>query len=170
MKNFVMEKKMKRRLAAAFVCLALSLVVLDAHVIVTPRESTAGAEQIYSVSVPNELTVPSTALELEVPAGMHVIQIATGEGFTFDVKKDGNQIVSITWKREIKPKERSVFTFTAHNPQPGALQWKAHQTFADGSMRHWIGERGSKEPASVTTIVPTGGTTTAPPADPAHKH
>ena len=53
----------------------------------------------------------------------------------------------------------SLFTFTAHNPQPGALQWKAHQTFADGSMRHWVGERGTKEPASVTTIVPKGGAT-----------
>jgi uncharacterized protein YcnI len=161
---------MKRRFAAAFVCLALSLVVLDAHVIVTPRESTAGAEQVYRVSVPNELTVPSTTLELEVPAGMHIIEIATGEGFTFDVKKDANQIVSITWKREIKPKERAVFTFTAHNPPPGALQWKAHQTFADGSMKHWVGERGTKEPASVTTIVPKGGATAAPTADPTHKH
>ena len=105
------------------------------------------------------MTVSSMSLELEIPAGMHVMQIATGDGFTFDVKKDGNQIVSITWKREIKPKECAVFTFTAHNPQPGALQWKAHQTFADGSMRHWIGERGTKEPASVTTIVPKGGAT-----------
>ena len=162
---------MKKHIVAAFVCLALSLVVLDAHVIVTPRESVAGAEQIYSVSVPNELTVSSTMLELDIPAGMHVMQIATGDGFTFDVKKDGNQIVSITWKKEIKPKERAVFTFTAHNPQPGALQWKAHQTFADGSMKHWIGERGTKEPASVTTIVPKGeATKAAPAADPAHKH
>ena len=101
---------------------------------------------------------------------MHVMQVAAGDGFTFDVKKDGNQIVSITWKREIKPKERALFTFTAHNPQPGAMQWKAHQTFADGTMKHWVGERGSKEPASVTTIVPKGGATTAPAADPAHKH
>lgn len=161
---------MKKQIAAALVCLALSLAVLDAHVIVTPRESVTGAEQVYSVSVPNELTVPSTTLELEIPAGLHVMQIATGEGFTFDVKKNGNQIVSITWKREIKPKERAVFTFTAHNPQPGPLQWKAHQTFADGSMKHWVGERGSKEPASVTTIVPKGGAAAAAPGDPAHKH
>ena len=161
---------MKKQIAAALVCLALSLAVLDAPVIVTPRESVTGAEQVYSVSVPNELTVPSTTLELEIPAGLHVMQIATGEGFTFDVKKDGNQIVSITWKREIKPKERAVFTFTAHNPQPGPLQWKAHQTFADGSMKHWVGERGSKEPASVTTIVPKGGAAAAAPGDPAHKH
>ena len=161
---------MNKHIAAVFACIVVSFVVLDAHVIVTPRESTAGAEQVYTVSVPNELTVNSTSLELEVPAGMHVMQVAAGDGFTFDVKKDGNQIVSITWKREIKPKERALFTFTAHNPQPGAMQWKAHQTFADGTMKHWVGERGTKEPASVTTIVPKGGATTAPAADPAHKH
>jgi uncharacterized protein YcnI len=161
---------MTKHLAATVACLALSFIVLDAHVVVTPRESAAGAEQIYTVRVPTEGTVSSTSVELEIPAGMHVMQVASGEGFTFDVKKDGDRIVSITWKKEIKPKEFSLFTFTAHNPQPGALQWKAHQTFADGSMRHWVGERGTKEPASVTTIVPKGGTTTAPAADPAHQH
>lgn len=161
---------MKRTLAAAAFCLVVSLTVLDAHVVVTPRESTAGAEQIYTVRVPTEGTVSSTSMELEIPAGMHVMQVATGDGYTFDVKKDGNRIVSITWKQEIKPKEFKLYTFTAHNPQPGALQWKAHQTFADGSMRHWIGERGTKEPASVTTIVPKGGAAPAKPAEPDHKH
>ena len=160
---------MTKRFAAALVCLALTLVVLDAHVVVTPRESTAGAEQTYTVRVPTEGTVSSTSLELDIPEGMHVMQVAAGDGFTFDVKKEGNRIVSITWKREIKPKEFALFTFTAHNPQPGALQWKAHQTFADGSMRHWIGERGSKEPASVTTIVAKGEATKTAPA-PEHKH
>jgi uncharacterized protein YcnI len=164
------EKIMKKHIAAAFMCLALSLAVLDAHVIVTPRESAAGAEQAYTVRVPNERTVSSMSLELEIPAGMHVAQVASGEGFTFDVKKEGDRITSITWKREIKPKEFSLFIFTAHNPEPGALQWKAHQTFADGSMAHWVGERGSKEPASVTTIVPKGGTTKAAPAADEHKH
>jgi uncharacterized protein YcnI len=165
------EIVMKKHIAAAAFCLMLSLIVLDAHVVVTPRESTAGAEQIYTVRVPTEGTVSSTTLELDIPAGMHVMQVTSGDGFTFDVKKEGDRIVSITWKREIKPKEFALFTFTAHNPQPGALQWKAHQTFADGSMRHWIGERGTKEPASVTTIVPKGGAAAVPaPADPAHKH
>jgi uncharacterized protein YcnI len=170
MSVFVEGKDMKKPMTAAMVCLALSLVVLDAHVVVTPRESAAGAEQIYTVRVPTEGTVSSMSLELDIPDGLHVMQVTPGEGFTFDVKKDGDRIVSITWTREIKPKEFALFTFTAHNPQPGALQWKAHQTFADGSMRHWIGERGTKEPASVTTIVPNGSTTTAPAADPAHKH
>ena len=160
---------MKRRLAAAVVCLALSIVVLDAHVVVTPRESAPGAEQVYTVRVPAEGSVSSTSLELDIPEGVHVIEVTAGDGFTFDVKKDANGIVSITWKREIKPKEFALFTFKAHNPQSGTLQWKAHQTFADGSMQHWVGERGTKAPASVTTIT-AAATTTAPSADPAHKH
>src|SRR5688572_31403689 len=106
---------MKKRIAATLVCVALSLIVLDAHVVVTPRESAAGAEQVYTVRVPNEVTVSSMSVELEIPEGMHVMQVANGDGFTFDVKKDGNRIVSITWKKEIKPKEFSLFTFTAHN-------------------------------------------------------
>ena len=160
---------MKRRIAAGVICLVLSLAVLDAHVVVTPRESAAGAEQLYTVRVPTEGTVSSMSLELDIPEGLHVMQVTPGDGFTFDVKKDGNRIVSITWKREIKPKEFALFTFTAHNPQSGSLQWKAHQTFADGSMIHWIGERGTKQPASVTTIAPKGGAAkTAPEAD--HKH
>ena len=161
---------MKKHIAAGFICFALSLAVLDAHVTVTPRESMAGAEQIYTVNAMAEGTVSATTLELEIPAGIHVTQIAREDGVTFDVKKDGDRIVSITWKREIKPKGLARFTFTAHNPQPGPLQWKAHQTFADGSMRHWVGERGTKEPASVTTIVPKGGAKAAAPADPEHKH
>ena len=144
---------------------AFATTVASAHVIVTPRESAPGAEQTYTVRVPNELTVSSESVELEVPAGLHVMKVVPGEGYTFEVRKEEDRIVAITWKREIKPKEFSLFTFTAHNPSSGTLVWKAHQTFADGSMRHWVGERGSKEPASVTTIVANGEATKAPAED-----
>jgi uncharacterized protein YcnI len=161
---------MNRQIAAA----ALSFVVLSAasmraHVVVTPRESAAGAEQVYTVRVPAEGTVSSISLELEIPEGLDVMQIASGEDFTFDARKEKDQIVSITWKREIKPKAFALFTFTARNPSQGVLKWNAHQTFADGSRRHWIGERGTKEPASITTILSKGQATTAP-ADPTHTH
>ena len=166
---------MNIRIATAMFVLMFGLVMLDAHVVVTPRESAPGAEQIYTVIVPVEGAVASLSVELEIPADLHVIQVASGEGFTYDVKKDNNRIVSITWKKEIKPKEPAAkFTFTAHNPQSGTLQWKAHQTFADGSVRHWVAERGAKtsdgkaaDPASVTTIVAKGSKPAA--ADPAHK-
>jgi len=160
---------MRKQIASLFV-LILATVSLQAHVVVQPRESQAGAEQIYTVRVPTEGTVSTTSLELEIPEGLHVMQVASGEGFTFDVRKENDRIVAITWTREIKPKEFALFTFTAHNPPTGALQWKAHQTFADGSMRHWVGEPGTKDPASVTKIVPKGGAIATPAADPAHQH
>jgi uncharacterized protein YcnI len=144
-------------------------VGLRAHVVVTPRESAAGAEQVYTVRVPTEGAVPTTSLELEIPQGLQVLQVESSEHFTFEVRKDKDRIVAITWKGEIKPKEFALFVFNAHNPPEGVLQWKAHQTFADGSMRHWVGERGTKEPASITTIVSKGqAVTTAP--DPTHTH
>jgi uncharacterized protein YcnI len=160
---------MSRHLIAAII-LAVSFVTgVSAHVVVTPREAEPGAQQTYTVRVPTEGTVSSTALELEIPAGLHVVDVASGDGFTFEVKKEQDRIVAITWKREIKPKEFALFTFTAHNPASGTLPWKAHQTFADGSMRHWVGERGTKEPASVTTISAKGAKP-ANAADHEHKH
>ncbi len=165
---------MRKSVASALFMFVFAVAALSAHVVVTPRESAPGAEQTYTISVPVEGTVASMSVELEVPADLHVMQVASGEGFTFDVKKDKDRIVSITWKKEIKPKEPAAkFTFTAHNPQSGALQWKAHQTFADGSVRHWVAERGAKtadgkpaDPASVTTIAAKAGA--KPAADPEH--
>jgi uncharacterized protein YcnI len=159
---------MRKQVALLFVVLASA--ALQAHVVVQPRESQAGAEQVYTVRVPTEGAVSTTSLELDIPEGLHVMQVASSDGFTFDLRKEKDRIVAITWKREIKPKEFALFTFTAHNPPSGALQWKAHQTFADGSMRHWIGEPGTKDPASVTKIVPKGAATATPAADPTHKH
>lgn len=159
---------MTRSVAASVLCFVLLTAGLGAHVVVTPRESAPAAEQRYTVRVPTEGTVATTSLELDIPEGLHVMQVTAGDGYTFDVKRNGDRIVSITWKREIKPKEFALFTFTAHNPTSGTLRWNAHQTFADGTMRHWVGERGSKEPASVTTIAAKGATPAA--ADPAHKH
>ena len=160
---------MKKQIALLF-ALVVATAALQAHVVVQPRESQAGAEQVYTVRVPTEGTVSTTSLELEIPAGLHVMQVSSGEGFTFEVRREKDRIVAITWKKEIKPKKFALFTFTAHNPSEGVLQWKAHQTFADGSVRHWVGERGTKEPASVTTIVPKSGAAATPTADLAHKH
>jgi uncharacterized protein YcnI len=151
---------MNKFFAAALFAVVFAVAALDAHVVVQPSRSAPGAEQVYTLVAMVEGNVASTSVELEIPAGLHVTQVASGEGFTFDVKKDKDRIVAITWKKDMKPKEKPArFTFTAHNPQSGTLQWKAHQTFADGSVRHWVAERGAKtsdgkpaDPASVTTI------------------
>lgn len=135
---------------AAFVVLAGS--VLGAHVTVTPRESQAGAEQRYIVRVPTEGQVATTSVELDVPPDTTIIEVASGEGYTFETRREGARIVAITWKREIPPKQSAEFAFTARNPQADQIAWKAHQRFADGTSAEWVGVEGDRRPAAVTKL------------------
>jgi uncharacterized protein YcnI len=124
---------MRYRLAL-FALFALLPSLAFAHVTVRPRESAPGAQETYTVRVPTEGAVATVKLELEIPEGVTVMDVPHPEGATHDVKKANGRITSITWTKEIKPKEAAEFTFTARNPRTGdALVWKAHQHFADGT-------------------------------------
>jgi uncharacterized protein YcnI len=131
---------------------------LSAHVTVQPKESAAGASQRYTVRVPTEMDVPTLWIELEIPAGVTVTDVPAGAVYTVDTKRENGRIVAITWKQEIKPKDRAEFFFTATNPAAaGALTWKAHQQYGGpngGTMVHWIGVEGDRRPASVTQLTP----------------
>lgn len=136
----------------------LSLVVLIvpalawAHVSVRPRESKAGAEEKYTVRVPTEGTVATTRVELEIPAGVTVLEVLPHDGATFATAKQGDRITAITWKKEIAPKSSAEFVFRARNPTSGDLVWKAHQHFSDETTADWVGVAGEKRPASVTKL------------------
>jgi uncharacterized protein YcnI len=143
---------MRYRLAL-FALFALLPSLAFAHVTVRPRESAPGAQETYTVRVPTEGAVATVKLELEIPEGVTVMDVPHPEGATHDVKKANGRITSITWTKEIKPKEAAEFTFTARNPRTGdALVWKAHQHFADGTSADWIGPP-EKRPAAVTKLV-----------------
>lgn len=135
---------------AAFVVVAVSS--LSAHVTVAPRESQAGAEQRYTIRVPTEGLVATVSVELEVPSDMTVIEVAPGDGYAFETRKEGARIVAITWKREIPPKQTAEFVFTARNPKSAQVAWKAHQRFADGTSADWVGVEGDRRPAAVTKL------------------
>ena len=141
---------MRNAAVVAFVVLAVAGI--SAHVTVAPRESQAGAEQRYIVRVPTEGQVATVAVELEVPPDMTIIEVALGEGYTFDTRRDGGRIVSITWKREIPPRQTAEFVFTARNPKSEQVAWKAHQRFADGTSADWVGVEGDRRPAAVTKL------------------
>lgn len=141
---------MRNAAVVAFVVLAVAGI--SAHVTVAPRESQAGAEQRYIVRVPTEGQVATVAVELEVPPDMTIIEVAPGEGYTFDTRRDGGRIVSITWKREIPPRQTAEFVFTARNPKSEQVAWKAHQRFADGTSADWVGVEGDRRPAAVTKL------------------
>ena len=135
---------------AAGVVLFASLAY--AHVTVLPRESHAGMEQRYTVRVPTEGQVATTSVELEVPTGVVVAEVVPGEGYTFDVRREGGRIIAITWKREIPPKQSADFAFVARNPTAAEIAWKARQRFADGTSADWVGVQGDRRPASVTRL------------------
>jgi uncharacterized protein YcnI len=124
-----------------------------AHVTVSPEQSQAGGSERYIVHVPTEGQVPTTSVELEVPADMTVTGVLVGGAYSYDVRREGMRIVAITWKLEIKPGEVAEFVFFARNPKTPQVAWKAHQRYADGTSADWVGVEGDRRPASVTRLV-----------------
>jgi uncharacterized protein YcnI len=128
-----------------------------AHVTITPRESKAGATEKYTLRVPTEGKVATQSLELTIPEGVTVTEVAAPEGATYDVKKQGDRIVGITWKVEIEPGKAAQLSFTAKNPTEGTqLLWKAKQIYSDGTSSNWAGAPGEQPPAPLTKLLPAG--------------
>ena len=135
-------------MAAIFVAAAA-----DAHVTVRPRESRSGATERYTVRVPTEGKVATTSVELEIPQGVTVNSAEQAEGITFEMKRDGGRVVSITWTLAIDPGQNRELVFVATNPSDAtAIIWKAHQRYADGTSSEWIGAPGTRQPAAATTL------------------
>jgi len=143
---------MRAALFALFVVGGAS--VAYAHVTVAPQQSQAGSSERYTVRVPTEGQVATTSVELEIPADVTVSAVMVGGSYTYDVRREANRIVAITWKLEIKPAETAEFVFFARNPNAKLITWKAHQRFADGTSADWVGVEGDRRPAAVTTLSP----------------
>jgi uncharacterized protein YcnI len=141
----------KRLLVAIAVVVAGSIV--SAHVTVWPQESRPGAGERYTVRVPTEGKVTTTSIELEVPADVVVSGVLVGAGYTYEVRRENDRIVAVTWKQDIKPAEYGEFVFFARNPKAaGQIAWKVHQRYADGTSADWVGVEGDRRPASVTRL------------------
>jgi uncharacterized protein YcnI len=125
-----------------------------AHVTVWPQQSRAGTAERYTVRVPTERNVSTVSIELEVPATAAVTGILAPAGFTYETKREGNRIASITWKQEIKPGEVGEFVFFARNPAASQIVWKAHQRYADGQVEDWVGPAGDRRPAPSVSLTP----------------
>jgi len=126
--------------------------IVSAHVTVWPQESRSGAGERYTVRVPTEGKVTTTSIELEVPADVVVSGVLVGAGYTYEVRRENDRIVAITWKQEIKPAEYGEFVFFARNPKAAQIAWKVRQRYADGTSADWFGVEGDRRPASVTRL------------------
>jgi uncharacterized protein YcnI len=126
-----------------------------AHVSVRPRESRPGVEERYTVRVPTEGSVPTTHVVLDIPTNVTVVDVPPTEGARFEAAKQGDRVISITWRKEIPPKSSAEFVFLARNPGTTGIVWKAHQHFSDATVADWVGVAGERRPASVTKLVAT---------------
>ena len=147
---------MKKRLTTltAFLSLVIPMVV-QAHVSVSPQESRPGATEKYVVRVPTEGKVATTSADLEVPEGVTIETLGVPAGWKYEVKRQGERIVAITWQMDIKPGEFAEFSFVARNPRDkDQLVWKLRQHFADGTTTDWTNGPNGIRPTAVTKLAP----------------
>lgn len=129
----------------------------DAHVTLNLNQSEPGSYDKYDVRVPVEQDNNTVKVELNVPKGVNVANVAPVEGFKHQFKKDkkGN-ITKITWKatgKGIGPNEFIEFPIVAANPEDeGTFKWKAYQTYDNGDVVKWTGKENSEHPAPTTTV------------------
>jgi len=132
----------------------LTAVSLFAHVGVTPRESRPGAVETYTLRVPSEGGMMTSSVALDVPPGVTITSVASGDGFKHEETKVGTRITQVIWTIQIKAGASADLTFVATNPAAGdAIVWKVHQRYSDGMSSDWVGAAGTRSPAPTTKLI-----------------
>ena len=140
---------------AVVVLLAASAVTsLSAHVTVSPLQSKPGAVQKYELRVHNEGKVAATSVDLDIPDGVTVTEVAKPAAGSYATRKTGDRVSGITWQVDVQPSKYVALPFTARNPDGATeLHWSMHEHLADGTVVDWSDKPGSKEKGSITKLV-----------------
>jgi uncharacterized protein YcnI len=146
--------QMTRMLQAAAAAIVVLLpVAVQAHVSITPRASTHGATQKYTIMIPTEGKVATTGAEIEFPAGVIVETIQAPAGWKYEIKRQDDRIVSMTIQADVKPGEFIEVGFVARNPRSGEqIVWTLRQRFADGTVTDWTKGPNGIRPTAITQL------------------
>ena len=146
-----------RVIAALAVVVMSGSTVAYAHVSITPRVSTHGATEKYTIRIPTEGTVATTGADIEFPAGVIVEVVQSPLGWKYEVKRQDDRIVSMAIQADVKPGEFIDVSFVARNPRSGtSITWILRQRFADGTVTDWTtGANGQPRPTAITQLRPT---------------
>lgn len=143
----------------------LLVAPVSAHVVVRPAEVLTGAFQTFTVGVPNEKEVSTVRIKVLIPENAQYVTPTAKPGWTITTEKTGTgetaKVTSITWSDgAVVSGQRDDFTFSAKVPDSDSqLEWKAYQTYADGTEVAWDSKEESEEegtnkgPLSVTKVV-----------------
>ena len=157
-----MKHKTVLRLFGTIIAVALNISLASAHVVVKPAEVGIGSSQTFTVGVPNEKEVSTTAVRVVIPDGIKHVSPTVKPGWTITIKKETSngeeKVTEITWTNGSVPADqRDDFTFSGQVPaSEGELQWKAYQTYQDGTIVSWDQDPAKKEegttPYSITKV------------------
>ncbi len=159
-------KKITASIAIASVLVLASSAPVFAHVTIKPGEVATATYQVFTVNVPNEKEVATTAIRLVIPDNVTSVTPTNKQGWqvTTETKQAGETkvVTAITWKDgEISDGLRDEFTFSAKTPErDGEIKWKAYQTYDDGTVVAWDqeesddnhGHGGDHGPLSITNV------------------
>ena len=165
---------MRRLLTGTVITITMILAVpavAFAHVIVTPNQAGVGEELVFNVSVPNERGVAVNSVKLDIPNGVSNVTPTVIPGWSINTDGSTDNVTAITWTGTIPVGQREDFSFGAQVPANATqLDWKAYQTYADGTVVHWDQKpagsddaTGNAGPYSVTKVIndlTSSGTTT----------
>jgi uncharacterized protein YcnI len=144
---------MRIKLSFVLLLAAAAITSLSAHVTVSPLQSKTGAVQKYELRVHNEAKVAATSVDLEIPDGVTVTEVAKPATGSYTTKTTGDRITAITWQVDVPPGKYVALPFTAKNPDAATdLHWSMHEHLADGSTVDWSDKPGSKEKGSITKV------------------
>ena len=107
---------MRNKILIGALLSAAALTTVSAHVMVSPLQSKPGASQKYEVRVHNEAKVAATTIDLTIPDGVIVTDVAKPASGSYTTKTTGNRITSITWQVDVQPSKYVALPFTATNP------------------------------------------------------
>ena len=144
---------MRLKLSVVLLLAASAVTSLSAHVTVSPLQSKTGAVQKYELRVHNEAKVAATSVDLDIPDGVTVTEVAKPATGSYTTKTMGDRITVITWQVDVQPSKYVALPFTAKNPDGATeLHWSMHEHLADGSIVDWSDKPGSKEKGSITKL------------------
>jgi len=137
------------RLVLAIAVMTILCATAFAHVTVSPRESTTGVSEKYTMRVPNERAASTIRLELEIPANVNVSYFEAKPGWKLEHKRDAKgKIITAIWSGgRIGPNEYMEFSFLGRNPaDETTITWKIIQAYDDGTQSDWTAAVNVKKP------------------------
>ncbi len=151
-----MTRKILIAMASSIFGLALSVVPVFAHAVVSPKQVGVAAFQDFSLGVPSEKDAATVSVRLLLPPGLNFVSPVVKPGWKVEVKSgpipagmtapkaaDGDVATTIPTEIDwtggsIPTGQKDIFAFSAQVPaQAGELDWKVYQGYSDGSTVSW---------------------------------